>query len=983
MRLPRFVVSAFLSLVAAGLVPALAGAQPAPPAAASAPDKAAPKVSPTPPVTPPGTAPAKAPESAPAAPKGEPAPEATKRPPSPPSSNAPQRAAFAVKLGAPIPISAIRKMASVEGITEYRLPNGLKVLLFPDPSKPTITVNITYEVGSRFENYGETGMAHLLEHLMFKGTPKHPHIDQEFNARGVRFNGTTWLDRTNYYDIFQASDDNLAWAIGLEADRMVSSFISRRDLSSEMTVVRNEYEEGENSPFSVLLKRMQSVAYDWHAYGRSTIGNRSDIENVDIPHLQAFYNLYYQPDNAVLLIAGKFDEKKALALIAKSFGPVPKSTRVRPPLWTVEPTQDGNREFTVRRKGDIQVVAMAYHVPSSLHADADALAFSGFILGQVPTGRLHKELVEKGLASQVFAYPLMGHDPGIQIFGAVVKKGDAVEPVRDAMARIVESFGATPPTKEEMERARISMQNDIEKTIANPEALGVQLSEYIALGDWRLFFLARDKIAEVKPEDVARVSSAYFRRDNRTVGFFLPEDQPQRSDIPATPPVEQVMKDFKAKAGETGAEAFDPSQANIDARTRRLAFGPVKVALLAKKNRGQTVNVALSLHIGNEKALFGQQTNAGFAGRMLSRGTTQLTRAELSDALERLKVSGRIGGPSASFQTTRPNLAGALKLVVQVLKEPRFDPAEFEQLRTQTITGIQSQLSEPEARAGDELARVFNTYPKGDWRYSPSLEESLADAKAVKLEDAKRFHDEFYGADPADIAIVGDFDPAEVEAQLKALFAGWEPRTPFSQVTRDFRDIPAVVRTVETPDKENGVLIARENVDMRDDDPDYPALYVADYILGGGAGFDSRLASRIRQKEGLSYGVGSELAVGSIDRAGSWNAYAIAAPQNVGKVETALREELARALKDGFTQAELDAAKSGILQIRAQNRSQDRALAAAWAGNLYLGRTFQFSTDFETKVKALTVADVNAALRKHIDPAKVTIVKAGDFSKSK
>src|SRR5437016_7313876 len=193
------------------------------------------------------------------------------------------------------------KVTSVEGIDGYRLANGMQVLLFPDPSKPTITVNITYLVGSRHENYGETGMAHLLEHLMFKGTKKHPAIDQEFNQRGVRYNGSTWLDRTNYFELFQASDANLAWAVELEADRMVNSFIARRDLDSEMTVVRNEYEQGENSPFSVLLKRMQSVAFDWHSYGRSTIGNRSDIENVNIPHLQGFYRMYYQPDNAVLL----------------------------------------------------------------------------------------------------------------------------------------------------------------------------------------------------------------------------------------------------------------------------------------------------------------------------------------------------------------------------------------------------------------------------------------------------------------------------------------------------------------------------------------------------------------------------------------------------------------------------------------------------------------------------------------------------------
>ncbi len=455
--------------------------------------------------------------------------------PSPVQGKDARRAPYVTKLGPPIPVAAIRKVTAVEGITEYRLPNGLKVLLFPDPSKPTITVNITYRVGSRYENYGETGMAHLLEHMMFKGTPKHPRIGEEFNARGVRFNGTTWLDRTNYYDLFQASDDNLAWAIGLEADRMVNSYIARSDLDSEMTVVRNEFEEGENSPFSVLVKRMQSIAYDWHAYGRSTIGNRSDIENVKIGNLQAFYRLYYQPDNAVLLVAGKFDPGKALALIAQDFGPIPKPAAARPVFWTVEPTQDGPREFQVRRKGDIQIVLMAYHVPSELHADSDALAFASYILGDVPTGRLHKEIVEKGLAAQVFAYPLVGHDPGLQMFGAVLKNGQPVEPAREALVRVVEGFGAAPPTKQEMDRARLAFANSFDKTLANHESVGVELSESIALGDWRLFFLSRERIDQVKPEDVARVSKAYFRRDNRTTGLFVPDDASAARRDPGRP----------------------------------------------------------------------------------------------------------------------------------------------------------------------------------------------------------------------------------------------------------------------------------------------------------------------------------------------------------------------------------------------------------------------------------------------------------------
>ena len=974
----------------------LAIGQPTPPAPATPPaatetlpKKKAPQPPESPPVVPPGTTPTTPPESVPPAPpkaipapapRAAPAARPTVVPGAPAARATPPAAVTPAKAGAQLP-QGVSRVTTVEGITEYRLANGLKVLLFPDRSKPTITVNVTYLVGSRHENYGETGMAHLLEHLMFKGTKKHPAIDQEFNQRGVRYNGTTWLDRTNYFELFQASEANLAWAIELEADRMVNSFIAKKDLDSEMTVVRNEYEQGENSPFSVLLKRLQSITYDWHSYGRSTIGNRSDIENVKIENLQAFYRTYYQPDNAVLLVAGKFDEAKALALIARSFAAIPKPRRALPPLWTVEPTQDGNREFTVRRKGDIQIVAIAYKVPSNLHVDSDAVGFSSFILGQVPTGRLHKAIVETGKASQVFGYPLMGVDPGIQIFGAVVKRGDAIEPVRDEIVKIVEAFGANPPNEQEMSRTKQSFLNQAEKTLANHEAIGVQMSEYIALGDWRLFFLARDDIEKITSEQVAAAAKKYFRRDNRTTGMFLPEDEPQRSEIPPAPTLAEVMKDFKPKQATSTAEAFDPSQANIDARTKRFNIGNLKVALLAKKNRGETVNVSLALRIGNEKALFGQQTNATLAAQMLPRGTSRFTRAQLSDEFERLKVSGRVAGPGAGIQTTRPNLEAALRLVAHVLKEPAFPQAEYDQLVNQTVTGIMARLSEPEARASEELSKHFNIYPKGDWRYASSLEESLAEVKAAKLEEVKRFHQQFYGASPAEIAIVGDFDEAQVTALLKELFEGWTPAVAFQRVDFAFRDIAPSEKSVNTPDKENAVFIARQNIDMRDDDADYIALYVADYILGGGAGFDSRLAARIRQKEGLSYGVGSELSVSSLDRAGAWSAYAIAAPANIARVEAAFKEELARALKDGFTDAEVASAKSGILQMRAQNRAQDGTLAGAWVNNLFLGRTFAWSKQFEDALVALKTAEVVAALRRHIDPGKVTVVKAGDFSK--
>jgi zinc protease len=878
--------------------------------------------------------------------------------------------------------AAPQKVTQVEGITEYRLANGLRVLLFPDQSKPTITVNITYLVGSRQENYGETGMAHLLEHMMFKGTPRHADIPKQFNARGMRFNGTTSLDRTNYYELFQASEDNLDWALGMEADRMVNSTILRKDLDSEMTVVRNEYENGENAPTAVLIKRLQSIAYDWHNYGHSTIGNRSDIENVGIPNLRAYYRLYYQPDNAVLLVAGKFDPDSTLRRITKYFGVIARPGRELPKLWTVEPAQDGERSFVVRRAGDLQVVAIGYKVPSALHPDVQALDYAGFALADTPSGRLHKALVETGKAAQVGATRLNGLDGSLEIILAFVKKGDPIEPVQAEMIRQIEGLHDNALTAQEMERARVRFANDAEHVLDDPEAIGLRLSEFIALGDWRMFFLSRDRAQKVTVADVQEAAGKYFKRDNRTVGEFLDDAAPQRAQMPEVASAAELLKDYKPRQAMAAAEEFDPAPDNIDRRTKRLEIAGMKVALLQKKNRGGTVFVALRMPSGDEKSLFGRSYIAGLTAQMMSRGTSRYTREQLRDEFSKLKVEGGVGGQGAAFDTTRENVAAAIRLAAHVLREPSFPQSEFEQLKKLTLTSIESQLSEPTARAASVLGQHFNTYPKGDVRYSPTFEEQIEGIKAVTLDDVRKHYKTFYGADNAMIAVVGDFDEAEVVKALTESFAGWRSGAPWTRVTRKFEDIGPVNQSIETPDKENAFLTARLNFEMNENDPDMPALYVANYILGGGAGFDSRLIQRIRVKEGLSYGVGSGVAISPFDRAASWNANAIAAPQNIAKVESALKDELARILKDGITPEELAKAKSGIAQQEAQSLAQDRGLVQRLVSHIDTGRTFTWEKQFLEHVQALTPEAVNAAARKYIDPAKITIVKAGDFSKA-
>jgi zinc protease len=878
---------------------------------------------------------------------------------------------------------AAEKLASVEGITEHRLANGLRVLLFPDPSKPTITVNVTYLVGSRHEQYGETGMAHLLEHLVFKGTPRHPNIPQELTQHGARPNGSTWFDRTNYFETFEASEANLDWALDLEADRMVNSFIAKKDLDSEMTVVRNEFEAGENEPRAVLEERTMSTAFLWHNYGNSTIGARSDIENVPIDRLQAFYRRYYQPDNAVLLVAGRFDEPKTLAKIVRLFGAIPRPQRALTPTYTAEPTQDGERTVTLRRVGDVQGVCAVYHIPAGSHTDAAPLSILMELLGDTPSGRLHKALVETRKASEVWAFAYQLREPGGAVLGAQVRMGDSLEGAREVLVRTTEGVAQQPPTTEEVERARAALLKSIELTLNNSERLGLVLSEWIAMGDWRLFFLHRDRLKQAMPEDVKRVAAAYLKPANRTVGVFIPTPQPDRAEIPAPPEVAALVTGYKGGAALAQAEAFDPSPAAVEARTERLTLANgARVALLPKKTRGGTVVASLTFRFGDEASLMGRAKEAELAGRMLMRGTLRRTRQQIQDELDRLKARASVsGGPTqaiASLETVRDSLPAVLRLLAEVLREPSFPEGEFETLRHEELAGIEEQRSDPESMAAIALERHTSPYPKGHVRYTPTLDEERDAVQAASLDAAKAFHREFYGASDAHLAVVGDFEAAELRPLLAELFGSWKSPRSYARVKSVLFEVPARTVSLEAPDKANAVIMGSESLALRDDHPDYPALVLGNFMFGGGF-LNSRLATRIRQKEGLSYGVGSGLSANPLDPVGEFRFFAIFAPESAARIEAAFGEELARALKEGFTPEELAAAKSGLLQSRQVNRAQDARLAGTLATYLFLGRTLAWDAALEERLEALSAEEVVGALRRHIDPAKLTLVKAGDF----
>ncbi|GAA4417954.1 pitrilysin family protein [Nibrella viscosa] len=881
----------------------------------------------------------------------------------------------------------ITKVTSVEGITEYQLKNGLRVLLFPDPSKPTITVNMTYLVGSRHEGLGETGMAHLLEHLVFKGSTRHPNIPQELTEHGCRPNGTTWYDRTNYFETFSATEDNLKWALDLESDRMINSFIAKKDLETEFTVVRNEFEMGENSPQYVLMNRILSTAYLWHNYGKATIGSKEDIERVPIENLQAFYRKYYQPDNAILLVAGKFDEAQTLSLINQYFSPIARPTRVLQPTHTVEPVQDGERFVSLRRVGDTQGVGVAYHTPAAAHPDYAVLDVVLDVLTNEPSGRLYKALVESKKAAYQWGWSPSLHDPAFAYFFAEVRKEQSVDSARLAMVNTFDELARKAPTEEEVERAKTKLLSDIDLLFKNTDRIGLQLSEWMGAGDWRLVFLYRDRLRNVTASDVQRVAATYFKPSNRTVGVFIPEQNPDRTEVPATPDVQALVKDYKGDKAVAAGEAFDVSPANIDARTKLgQESNGLRFALLPKSTRGGSVNAQIRLRYGDEKSLMNRTLAGSLTASMLERGTRTRTYQQIKDELDKLKTRAYVygGGQEVNIQieTSKENLPAALTIIMDYLRNPSFPESEFEKLKQERLAQIEAQKQEPDALAFNTAERLLNPYPKGHVWYVRTFDEEIDELKALRLDDIKQFYKDFYGAQHGVVSVVGDFDEPIVRKTVKNALGTWKAARPFVRVPLQLTSTTTKTETIQTNDKANAMFVTGMKFPMRDDDPEYPALYMANFILGGGF-LNSRLATRIRQKEGVSYGVGSYMYADDNDNVANFGSYAIYNPENSERLEKAYQEELVKLVTDGVSDAELKAAKSAVLQSRQVTRSEDGSLAGKWAQYLTKpGRTFAYDADFDKKISALTPEQVNAAAKKYIDYGKLTIVKAGDFEKA-
>ncbi|RMZ58172.1 insulinase family protein [Chryseobacterium nematophagum] len=879
-------------------------------------------------------------------------------------------------------------VGNIEGVKEYSLSNGMRVLLLSDQSQSNMVVNIVYNVGSKDEGYGEKGMAHLLEHMLFKSTKNMGDIKKQLSDKGGQANGTTWFDRTNYFEIFPSNDENLKWSLQMEADRMINATILQSDLDKEFSVVRNEFEIGENDPTRVMMQNVFSSGYTWHNYGNSTIGSKEDIERVKAPTLRKFYEKYYQPDNATLIVAGKFDEKNALQYISEYFSAIPKPSRELGGTYTVEPAQNGEKYFEIKRNNDQQIVAAGYHTSAFADKDYAALAALYEILTSDPSGYLYKSLVETQKISSVWTFSPVVRDPGMVYFNFDVPKDKDLNQATNFVKAELDKVGNTKYTADDLKRAKAKLIKDIENEKNNTINFAINLTEIVGAGNYKLGFLYRDNVEKLTLEDINRVAQKYFKTNNRTLGVFRPSSNEERV-FPAEFRENQIadlVKGYKGKALEKEPAPFEASIANLKKNlTEGKLSNGMKYGLINKELKGEKVQGSFRFRIGNEKDLQDKNAVASITAALLKAGTKSKTKEQIQDELDQMKSSINLYAYGQNFilniSTYKQYYPKVMGILQDILTNSIFPETELSKTVIETNTWLEGQLKDPNAIANNEVQRLSSPYPKTSIFYISSLQEQIDDNKKVTRAQIMNFYQNIMGASNGVGTIIGNLDPKLVAAELEKTFGKFTAKSKFVEVKPTFFETKKQDKNIITPDKENAVALGTSSFRMAQDHPDYPALVMANEILGSGGFLSARLPMRLREKDGISYGVGSYLSVPITNDVASWNYYAYLNPTKRDAVEAAIKEEVGKALASGFTQEELDSNKKSYANERKTNLGMENTLINLVNTQLLFGVPVEKFDEQNAKIQNLKLTEVNDALKKYLSENNIISVFAGDFNK--
>ncbi len=889
----------------------------------------------------------------------------------------------------------IEHVQTLDGIQEYKLAqNGLRILLMPDDGLPVATVMVTYRVGSRNEVTGTTGATHILEHMMFKGTQRFNSEDRsdyfaQMERIGARSNATTYFDRTNYYATL--SSEYVPLAIELEADRMRNLLINEADLDSEMTVVRNEYERGENNPIRTLIKEVYACAFTAHPYSHPTIGWLSDIEGTSTEKLRAFYDTYYWPENAVLTVIGGFDLEETLKSVKQFYGSIPNAPKPIPEVTTSEPDQLGPKHVVIERAGKVGIVTVAYKAPEGSSEDWAALALLEQILGADKTGRLYRALEDKGKASATFTYVPQLRNPGLFLLAVYLTSDATHEETEKIIEEEIQRIIRGGVAEDELKQAKAVIKASVFYGRDGSYAIADQLNEAIAMGDWTKYITRPEAIQSISAEEVQNVAAKYFTNKNRTTGWFVPNDASISSENTGSSLGPNYFREPETSGELAGSKAnvandnFSTSSdgkpvVNFSNKLQRTKIGDIELIAIDMPIVDVVSFVgclATSKTLQSEKL----STLESLTAAMLDKGTQRNDRFQITELLNRIgaEINFQAGTHALQFsgKFLREDAGAVIGLLAEQLREPAFDADVLETLKSRQIAQLLRAVDNPDYRAGTLMSRLL--YPKDHPNYSEEISVLLEDLKSLTRDEIAKFHAENYGPKSLQLVFAGDIDFEQLKAAVEFAFEGWEGGVDYPSNYPESLENTRKNERIFIADKTSVAACYAYNTGLQRTSDDYIPFMVGNYILGGS--FNARLMQEVRVNKGLTYSIQSTH-TGDIMTPGNWILNTSFSPAMLKQGLAAVESVIADWYEDGVSEEEVQRAIETLCGSYLVGLSSTGNVANQVLSFIQRGFAPEYIDEYPKKVRSVTHEQVNHVIRKYFDPEQVTSVVAGSLAEA-
>lgn len=890
---------------------------------------------------------------------------------------------------------------SQQKIEEYKLENGFRVILAQNDKENKVFMNTVYLTGSLNDPQGKGGLAHLLEHLAFKGTQniKGEEFQRRLDQYTLMTNASTDYYSTKYTNVIRPEQNVVNEVIHLEAERMDKLVLQEKFVPSEISIVKREREVRMDQPFSVMMDQMWKSAYGNQYLGRLPIGDLNELQSIKMDELNKFYRTWYAPNNAVMVISGKFDKAEVLKQIDQKFSPIAAR---QVPAQTKVPVLDSSkikqRNFLVQKGSDL--AKFNVYLNGKNEKIKPELVLVPYLYSMQPSGHLYQSMVETGLSTAVESTTWLDQDFNLVFIGAIYAPNHDAKKVESALISGVEKN--QPFNETELNRVKNLIQNQSESVLSNAAALGGRLSDYYVSyqGDWSQYFTDLDNIKKLKLTDVNQTLTQFLVPQHRISGDIQPTPEEQKKALKqkqASEPAKTLtqtdlqaepLKDSRVYQQEV-AEYVKASKQSLVNTEKKIQRGTLKngiqYALYPTSTRDDKTYATISIDFGTEKSLFNQGEALDLMAYLLLRGSDQYSLQDIAD--KSIEAGGgataNVAGNSITIQIVakKEKFADYFKFMLEVLKKPKFEPSQFDLIKSQSLSALDRPYTEPETVAALTMTRLLETYQQGDLRYHFEPEFSKQQIKAVTVEQVKMLYQNFFVSNHAQIAITGDYQAKTMLKILQKEFGGWKAQLPYQRLSSDYQAYPAQKVHTLSEQREFGNYQSILTFPVGADHPDTPALMVFSYILGDSQ-LSSRLAQELREKNALVYGFGSGL---NLDEWLDSGALTIEANYTAGKsaqVSQGVHKVLNDLLIKGVTEQELEAAKANILKKRVTALEDERNIHRMLTPQLEHHRDLLFREKRDQALAKLTKADVDAVIKKYIKLDQFVEVMADQYGKA-